>query len=640
MSYFIILGMLLPEEIAEERELKGKKIMTPYGWQPVTKIYKSIPLEVWELRTHHYKLQCAGNHLVMTPGGWKCVKDLSVGSQVVTQSGLEAITFLADTGKKEALYDITIEHPAHSFYSDGILSHNSTTFVARQLIYCHVLPRFKTLYVTPTHPMRETYASRYAEMESMFRYKITGQNKYTKRYHNGSIVNICYALTSARDIRGKTVHECVIDEAQNFDPEILPEVLYTMTTSDMPMSVYAGTALSIDTLLESKWQESSMGMWHIRAMDGKHWLNMYDSDTLDKVCRNPLGPTCPYTGKQLVVTDGCYVHANNAALQSGRVGMHVPQCIIPDIAYNPIQWAKVYDHVTRDNWTKVLQECFGIATAEGSREITEADLAALCTLKDTAADAKKKCAEGYYRLVISGCDWGGSDWNPAIKTKTSYTVHCIIGVAPDGVVDILHYKRYAGMDYREIAMSIIGDHNAYKAHIMASDFGVGMAYNMELRNYLPFDRHFVICYTGPHCEPIREPAKAHMANQLSVNRTEAVTNVFNDVKHPIPKIRCRGWNEMSPYLLDWLNMYRVPVEMPSGETLFKYIRQSTKADDALHAFTFAYTMAKIFKGESLVHDKALDNRIRAVMRNPLQTANSDELTMRLYGGGPNYIISG
>lgn len=632
--------MLLPEEIDEERPITGVDIMTPYGWQKVTKLYKSIPLDVWELRTSRHTLKGSGNHLVMTAYGWFCIKDLKVGDSIHTQSGLESVSYVAPTGAKEVLYDVAIDHPAHSYYSNGILSHNSTTLVARQLIYSHILPKFKTLYVAPTHPMRETYASRYMEMESMFYYKIGKQNKYTKHYDNGSVVNICYALTSARDIRGKTVTECVIDEAQNFDPEILPEVLYTMTMSDMPMAVYAGTALSIDTLLESKWQESSMGMWHIRSMDGKHWLNMYDSETLDKVCRDPRGPICPYTGKPLVVTDGCYVHANNAALQAGRVGMHVPQCIIPDIAYNPIQWAKVYDHVTRDSWTKVLQECFGIATAEGSREITEADLAALCTLKDTPAEAKAKCARGYYKLIISGCDWGGSDYNPAMKTKTSYTVHCIIGIAPDGGVDILHYKRYAGMDYREIAMGIVGDHNAYKAHIMASDFGVGMAYNMEIRNYLPFDRHFVICYTGPHSEPIREPSKAHMANQLSVNRTEAITNVFNDVKNPLQKIRCRGWEEMSTYLLDWLNMFRVPVEMPSGETLFKYVRQATKADDALHAFTFAYTMAKIFKGESLVHDRALDNRIRAVMRNPLQAANQERLSTDIFSISSNYVISG
>lgn len=59
-------------------------------------------------------------------------------------------------------------------------------------------------------------------------------------------------------------------------------------------------------------------------MDGKHWLNMYDSRTLFEICDNPVGPTCPYTGKLLVMTDGCFVHANSSAYAAGDIGIHVP----------------------------------------------------------------------------------------------------------------------------------------------------------------------------------------------------------------------------------------------------------------------------------------------------------------------------
>lgn len=86
------------------------------------------------------------------------------------------------------------------------------------------------------------------------------------------------------------------DEAQGLDPNIIPEIEKTQSQSEVPMSIYAGTALSTDTLLETMWQASSFGMWHIRAKDGKHWLNMYDKKTLFEVCDNPAGPTCPYTG--------------------------------------------------------------------------------------------------------------------------------------------------------------------------------------------------------------------------------------------------------------------------------------------------------------------------------------------------------
>lgn len=434
---------------------------------------------------------------------------------------------------------------------------------------------------------------------------------------------------------GIGTHNC-----QGMDPEIIPEILYTKTMSELPTVVYSGTALSVDTLLEANWLDSSMGMWHVRAGDGKTWLNMFDKDTLFKVCDNIQGPTCPITGKLLKVTDGCFVHAKKGNMDSGRIGVHIPQCIIPDIAYNAQRWTEVYQKIQRDDPKKVMQECFGIAVSEGSREISERDLMRLCVLTDSAEELKKKCHSGYYKTVISGCDWGGSDYNPAMKTKTSYTVHCIIGIAPDGGIDILHYRRYAGMMYDEIARTIVAEHKAYKGFAIASDFGVGLAYNMEIRKQVPFDRHFIMSYVGPNSAPVSIPAGAHMQNQLSINRTEALTNVFRDVKRFDPqRIRCRNWGEMQPFLSDWLNMFRVPVEMPGGQNLFKYVRAATKADDALHAFAFAYVLAKIYRGDSLVKDPALEKRIRTVLG--AATIGQKEAAIRQeFFGMPNYVVSG
>lgn len=382
-----------------------------------------------------------------------------------------------------------------------------------------------------------------------------------------------------------------------------------------------------------------MSIWHVRARDGKHWLNMYDKDTLHKVCDNPIGPTCPYTGKLLDVTDGCFVPTYTKPLEDGRVGLHVPQCIIPDIAYNHIKWSKIYSNIKHQDFNKILQECFGIAVAEGTREITEQDLMYLCVLHETDEEILNRTRNGYYKLVVSGCDWGGSDYNPATKTKTSYTVHCVLGVAPDGGVDILHYHRYSGMDYKTIARNIVREHNMFNGAVLASDFGVGMAYNMELRDFLPFDRHFIMNYVGPDAEPIKENKKTNMGNQLSINRTEAITNVFKDVKSVIPIIRARDWSISAEYLKDWLNMYRLPVELPNGTKTFKYQRDATRPDDALHAFTFAYVLVKFFLGKSLVEDQALENRMRAVMRNPgqaamLYAAQQAEIT------NTNYVVFG
>lgn len=632
--------MLKDFEILEEYTVEDTYIETPNGSCKILKVYKTIPLPIRKIVTEHHSLRCSEQHLIQTPDGWKYAIQLKKGSVINTETGPEAITEAFYDGI-ENLYDITIDHPSGAFYSSGIVSHNSTTFAARQLILTHIIPQYKSLYVCPQHDQLKTYADRYLEMESAFRIDVGKQNKYSKKYPDNCAVEMRYCLTTANSVRGMTVDEVVLDEAQGLDSSIIPELLYVQTTSKIPSTVFAGTALTIDTLLESKWQSSSQGVWNVKSPDGTHWLNMHDQDTLYKVCNNPKGPTCPYTGEILDVKNGCYVHENLQALAVGDVGIHVPQCIIPDLVYNPIQWGKIYTKIQQDEFKKVLQECFGIAVSEGSREISEKDLIRMCVLTDTEEELKRKCFTGYYRIVISGCDWGGSDYNPADKSKTSYTVHCIIGLAPDGFVDILRFKRYSGMEYGEIASDIVNAHKNFNGRVIASDFGAGMLYNSEIRNRLPEDTHFIMSYVGPEAAPIATPARAHMHNQLSINRTESISKVFSAVKSMEPKVRARKWDDMQVYLLDFLNMYRIPTELPNGKTGFRYMRSAQKADDALHAFNFAYTMMLFYMGVPMVRDVNLEKKLRDIMAGSTneRTATYHELQRRIQGE-TDYIIFG
>lgn len=626
--------MLDEKDIAEVRDVTGKSILTPKGWVRISKVYKTVPLAVVAVVAGSNKIVCSEKHLLMTAAGeWVHAGTIVPGLLVETVDGPAAVSSIEHLPEKQVLYDITIDDPSGQYWSDGFLSHNSTTFVARQLILSHLIPKYKSLYICPRADQLGTYGNRFLEMESAFRFPIKGQNKYSKVYKSSkSTIDFNYCLTSADAVRGKTVDEILIDEAQGMDPDILPEILKTQTITKIPSTIYAGTALSIDTLLEDKWQSSSKGVWHVRAGNGKDWLNMYDADTLKAVCRSREGPKCPITGKILNMRDGCYVHGDRKALLEGNIGLHVPQCIIPDLVTDPLQWGKIYLAVRDQDEKKVLQETFGIAVAESSREITEGDLRRICVLEDTEVETLEKCRNGYYRLILSGCDWGGSDHNQAIGTKTSYTVHCIIGVAPDDVVDILYYKRYFGMEYPKIIEDIAYNHKKYNGTAAGSDFGAGMYYNTTLRNLIPAESHFVLDYTTPRSAPLASPKGQHMVNQLSVNRTEAISSLYSALKSPHMKIRAKKWEEMSSYLLEWLNMYRAPIELPGGQTGFKYIRSSSKADDSLHAFNFAYILARFFLGEPMVNDVKLQNQLRDVLNGFIQPReNISEVADILFG---------
>lgn len=427
---------------------------------------------------------------------------------------------------------------------------------------------------------------------------------------------------------GVAVHNC-----QLLDPDFLPDIEQCQKASRMPTTIYAGTSTTTDSLLETKFGESSQAAWLIRAPGyhsqsvGKGWINCSDRDDILKAIQ-PQGITNPATGQKLDVTDGRFVHQIQSNFELGYLGFHIPQVIIPDYANVPQKWIEIWNAFQSYDIKKFLQEILGIPTEEGMREITLQDLKNMCVLPETPETLRQIAGSGSsrYKYTVSGCDWGGSDYNPATKTKVSYTVHAIIGICWDGSMEIVHMRQYSGMDYRSIANQICEDHKTYKCVGIASDFGVGAAYNMLLREnpaIIP-ERHFIFAYVGPQSAMIKAPAGgAGWFNQYSLNRTESITSLYQAIKNG--RFRCYTWELAQERLLELLNLYRVPTETVGGNSGFRYQRHGSKADDTLHAINFAYCLARIVLNEPILEDPALTRTFQ-------ETFNPQQQFYSPYGG--------
>jgi len=287
---------------------------------------------------------------------------------------------------------------------------------------------------------------------------------------------------------------------------------------------------------------------------------------------------------------------------------------VPAVVNNPFRWSKIYERKNAGSPHKFLQEILGIATEEGEREITRKQLQDLCTLGKDLVALQVKAARRQYQYIVSGCDWGGSDYQPMTNMKISTTVHVIMGITPTGQFDILHICRYAGMNYDSIISYIVANHNKYSGNAMACDSGVGAVYNSKLREHIPQEKHLMFVYVGPTTALISEPKTVHLYNTWSLNKTESISLTFDAIREK--RIRCFDWEYAAEFLEDCLNMYRAPGEKAgaSGTNTFLYRASATKPNDTLQAINYAYMLGKIMLGEPMFADLSIKFRLEQVLR--------------------------
>lgn len=118
----------------EEINLKDIEILTDTGYKELSHLMISKPFEQYIIKLENgYKLNCADEHIVFDENMNEIyVKDLSIGDYIQTDNGLQRIVSLEISSTKISMCDTTVNDENHRFYSNGILSHNSTTTA----IYC------------------------------------------------------------------------------------------------------------------------------------------------------------------------------------------------------------------------------------------------------------------------------------------------------------------------------------------------------------------------------------------------------------------------------------------------------------------------------------------------------------------------
>lgn len=191
-------------------------VQTDTGWKPITDIKQTVEYTVWTvLLENGVTLDCADDHIVFRPDYTEVfVKDLVSGDYILTESGPVAVTSILDSTKSVPMYDLSVDSPDHRYYTNGILSHN-TTCAAGYLLWYAMFHPDKTILVaahklTGASEIMQRVRFGYEACPDFIRGGVVNYNKGSMEFDNGS--RIISTTTTATTGRGMSISLLFCDE--------------------------------------------------------------------------------------------------------------------------------------------------------------------------------------------------------------------------------------------------------------------------------------------------------------------------------------------------------------------------------------------------------------------------------------------
>ena len=192
------------------------EVETPSGWQDFSGIAKTIEYDEWIVTTESGKfLICADKHIFIDKN-WNQVfcEDLVVGDEIQTSEGIEKISSIEITETKSNMYDLVDVNGGNIYYTNDIVSHNTTTVVSYLLHYIVFNDNVNVGILANKASTSREILSRlqlsYENLPKWMQQGIVSWNKGSLELENGS--KIIAASTSASAVRGMSFNIIFLDE--------------------------------------------------------------------------------------------------------------------------------------------------------------------------------------------------------------------------------------------------------------------------------------------------------------------------------------------------------------------------------------------------------------------------------------------
>ncbi len=112
------------------------KVLSENGYVPVTHSNKTIEYDVFKITLeNNLELECADTHIIIDEFNNEIFAKDSKNNNIKTKNGMSKVISVENLHKSENMYDLTVDSEEHTYYTNDILSHNTTT-VAAYILYC------------------------------------------------------------------------------------------------------------------------------------------------------------------------------------------------------------------------------------------------------------------------------------------------------------------------------------------------------------------------------------------------------------------------------------------------------------------------------------------------------------------------
>lgn len=241
------LSDTVTRKFTEVIELDDWLIETDTGWEPLSDIKQTVEYEIFVLElANGMTLECADDHIVFDEHMCEVfVKDLKPGDHIQTRGGPVCVKSVTQTGTQVNMYDVGVDSENHRFYSNGILSHNTTTAVGYLLWYAMFVDNSTILIAAHKYTGAQEIMQRlryaYETCPDFIRAGVVNYNKQSIEFENGS--RIVAQTTTETTGRGMSLSLIYLDEFAYVEPNIAIE----FWTSISPTLATGGKAIITST---------------------------------------------------------------------------------------------------------------------------------------------------------------------------------------------------------------------------------------------------------------------------------------------------------------------------------------------------------------------------------------------------------